>query len=94
MRGLAIKFSGLCKKINKKYKEIKHCLFLFKVISAYWNTFVAPFIKFFKTVSKGFQSNSVQPGRHVFLNVFNILKPLSFEGSFYRRKEKKLAGAS
>jgi hypothetical protein len=33
------------------------------------------------------QRNSVQLGHRVFLNV-NILKPLSFEGSFHFRKEK------
>jgi hypothetical protein len=68
----------------------KIVLFLFKVISAYLNTFVAPFKKFLKTVSKGLRKNSVQFGRPVFLNVLNILKPRSFEGSFHRRKEKKI----
>jgi hypothetical protein len=72
----------------KNTRKSKIVLFLFNVISAHFNTFVASFKKFLKTVSKGFQRNSVQFGRHVFHSVFNILKPLSFEGSFYCRKEK------
>lgn len=31
---------------------------------------------------------SVQFGRHVFVNDFNILKPLFSEGSFHVRREK------
>jgi hypothetical protein len=32
--------------------------------------------------------NSVQFRRHVYLTVFNMLKVLSFEGSFHLRKEE------
>jgi hypothetical protein len=76
-------------------KEIKTrisntVLFLFKVISAYLNAFVASFKKCLETVSKGLQRNSVQFGRQVFLNVFNMLKPPSFEGGFQRRIEKNI----
>jgi hypothetical protein len=38
--------------------------------------------------SKGLQSNSVYLGRPFFRNVFNILKPLSYEGSFCLKKVK------
>jgi hypothetical protein len=31
----------------------------------------------------------IQFGRHVFLEVFNILKPLSFEARFHRREQEK-----
>jgi hypothetical protein len=53
------------------------------VISAYLNTFVESFKTPLKTASKGLQKNSVQLGRHVFLDAFNILKPLSFEDIFH-----------
>jgi hypothetical protein len=53
------------------------------------NIFVETFKKFLKRVSKDLQWNSVQFDRQVFLSVFNILKPLSFEGNFHRKKEKK-----
>jgi hypothetical protein len=52
------------------------------------NTFVASFKKFLKTVSKCIQKNSVQFGCYIFLNVFSVLKTLSFEGSFHCKKEK------
>jgi hypothetical protein len=58
------------------------------MISVHLNTFVESFKKFLKKVSKGLHRNSIQFGRHVFLNVFTILKPLSFEGSFHRTKAK------
>jgi hypothetical protein len=61
-----------------------------KGISAYLNTFVAPVKKFLKTLSRDLQRNSIQFGPYDFLNVFNILKPLSFEGSFHFGKEKKI----
>jgi hypothetical protein len=47
---------------------------------------VAAFKKILKTVHEDLQKNSIQLGRHVFLNVFNILKPTSL------RTEKKSAG--
>lgn len=37
-------------------------------------------------LEQGLQKKSVQFGRQVFLNAFNIVKPLSFEASFHRRK--------
>jgi hypothetical protein len=61
------------------------------IYGTYLNTFIELFKKFFKRVSKGLQRNGVPFGRHVFLNVFNILKLLSFEGSFHLRKEKNAA---
>jgi hypothetical protein len=70
--------------------QIKKCVFLFKLISAHLNTFVASFMKSVKTVSKGLQRNSVQLGRYAFLNFFNIPKPHSFEGSFHLRKEPNI----
>jgi hypothetical protein len=51
-------------------------------------TCIESFKKFFFENSKGLQRNSIQLDRHVFLDAFNIVKPLSFEGSFYIRKEK------
>jgi hypothetical protein len=53
--------------------KIKFVLFLFKEISACLNTFVESFKKFLKTVKKGLQRNT----RHIYLNVFNILKYVS-----------------
>jgi hypothetical protein len=41
---------------------------------------------FFKTVRKSLQRSRFQFGRHLFLNILNILKPLSFEGSFHQWK--------
>jgi hypothetical protein len=53
------------------------------------NKFVAAFKNVLKRVSEGLRRNGVQFGRHVFRNVFNILKPLPFESSFHPKKEKK-----
>jgi hypothetical protein len=81
-----------CYKRNKKNSsESKTVLFLFNVISAYLNAFLESFKKFLKTVSEGLQKNSVQFGRHDFLNAFSILRLLSVEGNFHLRKEKKNA---
>jgi hypothetical protein len=88
MHGLAIKFLDWHEK-NKKYKVIKNCLIYIQTkISAYLNTCIQSFKKVLKTVGKGLQRNSVQFSHHVFLNVFSILKPLSFEGNAYLRKRK------
>jgi hypothetical protein len=78
------------KKEIKNTRKSKIVLFLFKLISTYMNTFVASLKKFFKTVSRGFHRNSFQFRHPIFLNVTNILKPLSFEGSFHHRREKKI----
>jgi hypothetical protein len=93
IRRLAMKFSDWCEERNKKYKEIKNYFVSIQINLRLLEYIVASFKKFLKIVSKGLQRNSVQFGRHIFLNVFNILKLLSFDGSFHLRKEKKSAGA-
>jgi hypothetical protein len=45
-------------------------------------------LKGFKAVGEGLEKYSIQLARHVFLNVFSILKFISFEGSFHHTKEK------
>jgi hypothetical protein len=79
VRGLAIKFPDWCEKEMQNTRKSKIILFLFIVVSAYLSAYVESFKKFLKTVSKG---------HHIFLNVFSILKPVSFEGSLHLRKEK------
>jgi hypothetical protein len=76
----------------KNTKKLRIVLFLINVISTYLNTFDASFKKFWKTVIKGLQRNSIQFGYHIFLNVFNILKSVLFDGSFHHKKGKKSAG--
>jgi hypothetical protein len=93
IHGLAIKFSHWCEKRNKKYKDFKNCFISIQSNFCLLEYIFATFKRFLKTVSKALQRNSVQYSHHVFLNVLNILKPLSFEGSFHCRKEKKSAGA-
>jgi hypothetical protein len=56
------------------------------------NIFVALFKKYFKT-AKTSKWTAFSWAVAFFLNVFNILKPLSFEGSFHLKKRKKSAGA-
>lgn len=51
---------------------------------------VVLFKKFLKTVRRGLQRSSIQFGHYIFHNVLNILKLLSFGGSFHHRLEKKI----
>jgi hypothetical protein len=89
LRVLAINFPEWREKRNKQYSKMKNCY-----ISNPNNLRLLEFICWI--VWKVFESSrqrppknkSVQSCRHVFLKA-NIPKPLSFEGSFHCRKEKK-----
>jgi hypothetical protein len=59
------KVPNWCEKEIKLQGNKKNVLFLFKVISAYLNPFVAWFKKCLKTVRKDLQRNSDQFGCHV-----------------------------
>jgi hypothetical protein len=78
------------KEINKKIRDIERnvLVFLFKIISPYFDACVALHKKFLKTVSKGLQKNSVQFDRHVLLIAFSIMASPFFEGIICVRKMK------
>jgi hypothetical protein len=81
IRSLAKKFQDWREK--KKTKQ-KNCF-----ISIESNLCLpGSFKTFLKTARKGLERNCVQFGRHVFLNILSILKPLSFEDRFHLWKEK------
>jgi hypothetical protein len=78
---LPINFPDWCGVRNKNARKSKIGLFLLKVICISSITFLASFKNIFENI-KGLKRNSVQFCFYAFLNVFNILKPVYFEGIF------------